>query len=176
MDVRETRNSLKIPDDNEGKRALKDKLRDWCRKNFHVRPRTISLPAPTNKEDLKRLANLLNSDTNKDVISEIRPMLVSRDITIIQIVHSNVVNALLKFLTKAGPDREFRNRLFVKEFRLNIPSSNAEAASNLLALVKKLNGCVNQLEDFPSRVPDLDSRVPKPRHRAVTVVKNVVTI
>ena len=52
----------------------------------------------------------LNAGTTnvKDkVIFEIRPTLVSMETTIIHKVHSNVVNALLKFITESGPDHVF---------------------------------------------------------------------
>ena len=119
----------------------------------------------------------------KVILEQIRRIVADSDVSSFEILHSGLVRALLRYLTdeSGAQDRNTRLRTFLQvrsiififtflygkevncyafaqEFLHCTPeteSPSLDAAPHLLALISKLSGCVNQLEQFPVRVHDL---------------------
>ncbi|KAK4005152.1 hypothetical protein OUZ56_006875 [Daphnia magna] len=110
--------------------------------------------------ELTRLVQRLETEPlmAKETLEQIRAIVADSDVSSFEILHSGLVQSLLKYLTADGIDRDDRLRLFLQEFLRVSPNSEfptSEAATHLLALTHKLSGCINQLEQFPVRVHDL---------------------
>ena len=106
----------------------------------------------------------LSPGQTKEILEQIRAIVADSDVSSFEILHSGLVRALLKYLTLEAPDRDERLRVFLREFLHCSPTSTDDvnastaamsAAPHLTALINKLSGCVNQLEQFPVRVHDL---------------------
>lgn len=99
-----------------------------------------------------------------DALKEIRAIVVESDISPFEVIHSGLVSKLLNFLTSAGNQeycREVKLRQFLHVFwncsldELCNDQRNYLDVSPMSTLIAKLNGCVNQLEQFPVKVHDL---------------------
>lgn len=108
--------------------------------------------------ELTTLVQRLDLEAEKahDVLNKIRAIVTDSDVSSFEILHSGLVRSMLKYLTADTPQRNERLRMFLREFLHCTPEEHPSgAAPHFLALMNKLSGCVNQLEQFPVRVHDL---------------------
>uniref|UniRef100_T1IVF8 E3 ubiquitin-protein ligase n=1 Tax=Strigamia maritima TaxID=126957 RepID=T1IVF8_STRMM len=153
----------------------KEKVKTWIRDQaskfaeqyFSVENNGASHPALNVLNKLTTAIDQLENEVDCGLVAlqEIRSVVIASDISPFEVIHSGLVSKLLKYLTTASSgDKEMRNnrlRMFLHVF-LACPLEKCSGdklvcpeSASLSALVSKLNGCVNQLEQFPVKVHDL---------------------
>ncbi|XP_038050611.1 E3 ubiquitin-protein ligase TRIP12-like isoform X2 [Patiria miniata] len=159
-----------------GSSSQKEKVKQWIKEQankfinqyFGVEMQGDSHPAlgMLNKLCLAVDQLLLEKEQGIDCLQDIANILTNSDVSPFEILHSGLVSRLLNFLT-SNSGREVLNRntrlkRFLHVF-LHCPLPNAapiRAVDQLVtppfvALVSKVNGCINHLEQFPVKVHDL---------------------
>ncbi|KAI8498816.1 Ubiquitin-protein ligase [Branchiostoma belcheri] len=171
--------SLGLPrsSSNQGLASNKEKIKQWIKDRatkfekdyFSHETQGISHPA---LDVLRRLCDAveklaLEKDRGIDCLVDISRIVTDSDVSPFEIQHSGLVKSLLAYLTSQSENdavtRAVRLKRFLHVF-LDCPAPDGTMVvksvdpSNqpaLFPLVAKLNGCINQLEQFPVKVHDL---------------------
>ncbi|XP_066267756.1 E3 ubiquitin-protein ligase TRIP12-like isoform X2 [Branchiostoma lanceolatum] len=171
--------SLGLPrsSSNQGLASNKEKIKQWIKDRatkfekdyFSHETQGISHPA---LDVLRRLCDAveklaLEKDRGIDCLVDISRIVTDSDVSPFEIQHSGLVKSLLAYLTSQSENdavtRIVRLKRFLHVF-LDCPAPDGTMVvksvdpSNqpaLFPLVAKLNGCINQLEQFPVKVHDL---------------------
>ncbi|XP_071797988.1 E3 ubiquitin-protein ligase TRIP12-like isoform X1 [Asterias amurensis] len=156
--------------------SQKEKVKSWIKEQankfinqyFGEEMQGESHPALSMLNRLCTAVDQLVLDKEQDitVLQEIANILSNSDVSPFEILHSGLVSRLLNFLTsnsgRESLDRYTRLKRFLHVF-LHCPLPDSTPVRILdhlvtppfIALVSKINGCINHLEQFPVKVHDL---------------------